>query len=445
KYFTALNLFLLGFFISLLISPAPVIAAASLSGTTATTDIFLGGNSSIIGARWENIVPEAEPNDTIFFKVAVYNDGDTPADNTKVKVDFSTTPGNQTANIHLTAGGVTEVTDTVTVPVSGNLNLSHTPGRAVIIANSGITRLTSANDNLTTEGINIGTSLPGRENRIDVIFTARLIEVLTSTVTPSPTDTETELPTTTPANTPIPTPTPIAYGYAVAESQLSLDSITTAQTGTIAAPLTFPVTIPHTFTNSEPGIKTLFVKFFYANGTTQTSQQSLIYSPPPTVTPTPTTTTPLNLLQNPGFEESLTDNWRCINRSSFDTDLGCQQAAGRSGNYAGGTNAAWMIQEINLTPGSLYCFSGYIRLETSQAQNINFGVVYRDSSGAIIYIPGTISSISDASFNNNWVGFRIGLPIPQEFTQVPKALSLENNRQASFYIDDTSLTEGACQ
>lgn len=89
------------------------------------------------------------------------------------------------------------------------------------------------------------------------------------------------------------TPQPIqevrTVGY-----HLSENPIPAAVTSPTSRVDSFPATIQFKFTDSNPGTKTVFVRFFYSNGTYRDSQKSIIYrpavaSPSPTSSPNPST------------------------------------------------------------------------------------------------------------------------------------------------------------
>lgn len=87
--------------------------------------------------------------------------------------------------------------------------------------------------------------------------------------------------------TPQPTQEVRPIGYHISESPIPANVISpTVRVNS------FPTTIQFNFTDRSPGTKTVFVRFFYSNGTYRDSQKSIIYrpavpSPSPTSSPNP--------------------------------------------------------------------------------------------------------------------------------------------------------------
>lgn len=178
------------------------------------------------------------------------------------------------------------------------------------------------------------------------------------TTTPTPTDTSkpTPAPTNTPVPTKAPTPTPIQattfIGYTLSDDLLTRDSSTSPAVRTTS------LTPSQDFllTSSSPGTKTIFVRFFYSDGSHIDSQQSIIYSLSVTNTPVPTIA--------PTSAPKPQPNLLTSDIQSGTIDLSNLLASGTLGNMQNATvpannqNVQWFGDTSTPATGGLYKVTG---------------------------------------------------------------------------------------
>ncbi|HWA51554.1 MAG TPA: PKD domain-containing protein [Patescibacteria group bacterium] len=218
----------------------------SVTGNPKTTNAFFrtgnivdGGDRTTRLVDWEDPI-QANPGDTIEFRIQVINDGTSAVTNTTVKGDLPTNSG-LNLNITGSASGdsVQTVSDIATVHVSGTQveSITYLPGHARMFGpGCDTTNGCPLSDSIVTSGINIGTVNPGVTNSYQVAFKAVLSNY--NVPTPTPTVTPTPTPTATPTPTPTVTPTPTPTNSPSPTSSCSTLSATTTS-GTAALTITF--------------------------------------------------------------------------------------------------------------------------------------------------------------------------------------------------------------
>lgn len=235
-----------------------VIIDLAVSGNPTTTNaafrtgnIVDGGDRTTRLATWEDPV-QANPGDTIEFRIQVINDSTSAVNNALVKGSL---PANSGLNLNVTGSisgdSVQTVSDTATVHISGTQvqSISYLPGHARMFGpGCDTTNGCQLSDNIITSGINIPTVQPGVTNSYQVAFKAVLSNynvptitptpTATPTITPTPTATPTATPTVTPTPTPTVTPTPSATPTAGPTSQCQTLSASSTS-GTRALTVTF--------------------------------------------------------------------------------------------------------------------------------------------------------------------------------------------------------------
>ncbi len=180
-----------------------------------TGNIFDGGNRTDRITNWEDPV-SADPGEVIEFRVLVQNVGQTNIDNTSVRASF---PGSDTTNITATAllsgAGADDVSDTVTVNVSGTTGqrLVYIPGHTLKWG-PGCSSGCALPDGITVHGLSLGTVEPGTENSYQVTFKAYVSNQVPSP-SPSPSVSPSPSPSPSPSVSPSPSLSPGAAGFII--------------------------------------------------------------------------------------------------------------------------------------------------------------------------------------------------------------------------------------
>jgi hypothetical protein len=149
---------------------------------------------------------------------------------------------------------------------------------------------------------------------------------------------------------------------------------------------------------------------------------------------------PVNLLQNPGFEQGTVDPWI---RDSWRGGVGLDVTKDKvhSGKFAlkiqadTQSNDARVIQKIKAEPNSFYHISGYIA-----TRNVEHGKV-----GGCISLNGTPYRFGNIEGSSDWqfveAHFRTGPQAPESLAVAPRLGFWANDVKGMAFFDDISLTK----
>ncbi len=258
----------------------------------------------------------------------------------------------------------------------------------------------------------------------------------TGTVPPPTTTTTTTVPPTTTTTTTVPpttTTTTVPPTTTTTTLPPSTTTTTTAPTTTTTVPsTTTTTTAPPTTTTTLPPPTTT---------TTTAPPTTTTTTVPPTTTTTTAPPQGVEQLVNGGFEtdtngDGRPDSWTSSSRLTRSTALV------HGGSYVGRFYAtdngeANIKQYVNVTPGTVYSFSGWVNIPaTADVFTFNLQVKFRNASGAVILVtPIKKYTAATAGWDNPVAVATAPAGAAQAYVQID-ALSLAG----TIYVDDFSLT-----
>lgn len=180
-------------------------------------DTFLASNTTTTENDWHDPVTASMGN-VIEFKFRIVNNGQSDANNLKVRVQIPWDPQQTSLSLVSTATAMSDNADTLTDTATVNLN--GTPSYLwpydghyrIVGVTTGLNNYNcpsgcDLNKQFLWEPLQIGNLQPGAS--VEVLFKASVFNIAAPTPTPTPTTTPTPTPTPPgPTNTPTPTPTP---------------------------------------------------------------------------------------------------------------------------------------------------------------------------------------------------------------------------------------------